>query len=164
MGVKQVFVSALNDVQIWAVNQILGKEQLGTIRFENNAVYKYVAFSGANVIAAGDVVCYVAYASDGSMFLTDIANTAFGAGIAQAAVAAGTKASGATYYATGWIQIKGWSGVLSTALGGSPTIGQPVTTQGASNKAVKVVAAATDNAIGWAYDSTAKIIACDFPF
>lgn len=161
MGQKQVFQSPLTDVQIWTANQTIGREPIGSIRMENNAVYKYVAFSGANAIAAGAVVCYVAFASDGSLVLTDNANTALGAGVAMAAVPAGMIASGATYYATGWIQIKGVAAVAN-APAGAPTIGQNLTTSGGAAGNCTLVTANTQQVLGQFYGT--KTIALDAPF
>lgn len=160
MGQKQVFQSGLTDVQIWAANQTQGKEQIGTIRCENNATYKYVAFTGANAVAAGAIVNYVAFASDGSLVQVDNANTGLGAGVAMAAVAAGSAASGATYYATGWIQIEGVATVTNSPAG-SPTIGQALTCVGGSAGNCKITAALTDGVIALFYGT--KTICCKFP-
>jgi hypothetical protein len=167
MGRKIIFRTALTDTQIWTANQTVPQEQIGTIREENNLVYKFVAFSGATTIAAGDALCYVAAASDGSAVLCDGANTALGAGIAMAAVASGTIASGATYYATGWVQIKGLNTALSTTVSGSPAIGYPLTCQGASNAtlaALSTTAAtmATQMVVGYFYKAKAALL--DYPY
>ena len=166
MGAKQIFRTALTDVTIYGAGQTTTWDQLGTIRYENNAVYKYVAFSGTTTIAAGDVVCYVAAASDGSEVLVDGANTALGAGVAMAAVASGSVATGNTYYATGWIQIRGLA-TVSTTVAGSPSIGYPLTTQGESAPACGAMSTtaatlATQQCVGFYY--SAKKIVCQFPF
>lgn len=164
MGAKQIFRTGLTDVIFYtAATQTVAWDLPGTIRYENNAVYKYVIFSGTNTIAAGDVVCYVAYASDGTLTVVDHANTEFGAGVAMAAVAAGSAVSGAVGYASGWIQIKGIA-TLGNALGGSPVLGQPLTTHSATAGEVTLVAAYTDPTVAFCYDATAKVIDCNFPF
>ena len=53
MGQKQTFVTGLADVNP------NNKDGLGSIRVENNAVYKYVQFSGTTAVNIGDAVCYV---------------------------------------------------------------------------------------------------------
>ena len=162
MGQKYVFATGLTEIRMNPTQTTLA-EQIGTIRMENNAVYKYVAFSGATVIAAGDVLCYVASGSDGSAVKVDSANTNLAAGVAMAALAAGTIASGALYYATGWIQIKGLA-TLSTALAGSPAAGDALTTNDASAPAVTLVNSAEEQACCYAYDVSGKKVLCDFPF
>lgn len=163
MGRKIVFASALSDVMVFTANQVRGAEQIGSIREENNGTYKYVAFSGTTAVAVGDVVCYSAYASDGNAVICDGANTALGAGVAMGVVATGTIASGATYYATGWVRIKGRATVTGT-LGGSPSFGDEMVVASAS--AGTVTKKVTDNAqvCAYCYDATAKQIIADFPY
>ena len=160
MGAKQIFQTALTDVYY---NPVAWKEQPGTIRHENNAVYKYVAFSGATAVAAGDVVCYVAYASDGAEQVVDGANTALGAGVAMAAVTAGVMTTGMAAYAVGWIQIKG-KAILSTAPQGTPALGAVLTTSGAAAPGVTPASSYTTASVGCCYDYTSKSIIADFPY
>lgn len=158
---KQIFQTALTDVR---VNPTTLPEALGTIRQgSGNKVYKYVQFSGTTVIAAGDVVCYVVAASDGNEVIVNAANTVFGAGVALAALAAGTIAAGAVAYATGWIQIRGLA-TLSTALAGAPSAGDMLTTSGATLPAVTLVNAVTKQACCQAYDVAGKKVICNFPY
>jgi hypothetical protein len=160
MGAKQIFQTALTDVYY---NPGVWKEQPGTIRHENNSVYKYVAFSGTTAVAAGDVVCYVAYASDGAEQVVDGANTALGAGVAMAAVAAGVVTTGAVAYAVGWIQIKG-KATLSTTPQNTPTFGAALTTSGAAAPGVTPASGYTTSSVGYCYDYTSKNIIADFPY
>lgn len=169
MGQKQIFSTALTDVYY---NSTTWKEAPGTIRVENNAVYKFVAFSGTTAIAAGDVVGYVAAASDGNAQIVDDLSTNLAAGVALAAVTAGTKSTGAVAYAQGWVQIRGLA-TLSTAVQGASTVaganfGYPVVPSGtASIPGVALASgtasvAATQQEVGWFYGS--KTILSDFPY
>ena len=161
MGVKQIFKSGLTDIFYYTSASQAWIEQPGTIRCENNNVYKYVAFSGTTSVAAGDVVCYVAAASDGVEQIVDGANTALGAGVAQAAVTPGTKTSGTVAYASGWVLIKGYTAVSAT-IGGTPTFGQSLTTGGATAPATTLITAATQQCVAYFY-ATKQLIA-DFPY
>lgn len=125
-GSPQSFKAALTDVDSTA------QVPLGMIRYEDNKAYKYVKFSGTTVVAVGDVLCYVT--TDTTGLTVDAANTALGAGVAPAAVP-----SGAVAY--GWIQIRGMA-TLSTALAGTPAVGDGMTTAGAASPAVTKSAAA----------------------
>jgi hypothetical protein len=145
---KQVFVTALTEVD----NQAY--DTPGDIRVENGCVYKYVKFTGTTSIAAGDALCYVA--TDTTDTTVDGANTALGAGIAMAAVA-----SGAVQY--GWIQIKGVA-TLSTALAGSPAVGDGLTVNGASAPAMTKASTANQQIGGYTVNVASKIVALDFPF
>ena len=146
-GFAQSFKAALVDVDTVAI------EPLGMIRYERNAVYKYVKFSGTTSIAIGDVLCYVA--SDTTNQTVDGANTALGAGIAITVVAAAT-----VQY--GWIQIEGVA-TLSMALAGSPAVGDGMTTASASAGAVTKSAAANSMIVGNVVHVANKILACRFP-
>jgi len=160
MGQKQTFVTPLNAV--YAYNSSLplngAKEPLGTIRMENNAVYKYVQFSGTTAVALGDAVCYVAFASDGGEVVVDDAHTALGAGIAMSAVAT---AGGVQF---GWIQIKGIAST-SQAPSGSPTIGQTLMVSTSTNGQLALRTALTQQIVGLYYGSAGNgVVLCDFPF
>lgn len=158
MGQKQTFVTGLTDV--WPTNATLpqagARDGLGSIRPENNAVYKYVQFSGTTAVNAGDVVCYVASASDGQAVVVDNANTAAGAGVAM-----GTVPAGQVQY--GWIQIKGLA-VVARALGGTPTAGQSLTTAGGAVGVLTLAAAVTNAIVAVAYDVANRKVLCDFPY
>jgi len=129
---------------------------VGTIREDNNRVYKYCLYSGTTSIAVGDFLCYVASAgATDTMTKVDGANTAVPAGVAPQAVGTGT----ALY---GWVQIKGLA-TLSTALAGSPAAGDKMTTAGAAAPAV--TKAATDNAscACIAFDVANKLVSVTCP-
>lgn len=149
MGQKQTFVTGITDYNT------VNRDGLGTIRAENNAVYKYVQFTGTTAVNAGDAVCYVAAASDGSAVVVDNANTPLGAGVSQVAVPAGT-------VAYGWIQVKGLC-TLGRALGGSPTFGQSLTSTGASVGTLQV-AAGYHGIIALTYDPGNRKAMLDYPF
>lgn len=162
VGFTQGFVSALTDVDTYA------RDLLGSIRRELNGIYKYVQF-GSTVaagptaaIAAGSTVCYVLPAGNAQlqrMFLVDSANSALGAGIAQAAVPTG---QGLQF---GWIQIRG-TATLGAALA-SGAVGNTITTSGAAAGNMKVAAAVTDTPAGVVVDlttSTAPVVMLSFPY
>ena len=148
MGQKQTFVTNITDYNT------INRDGLGTIRVENNAIYKYVQFTGTTAVAVGDVVCYVAPAGDGQAVIVDKANTTMGAGVAMVAVP-----SGAVAYT--WIQVKGMAIVSGTVPG---TNGQALTTQGATAGNVAVIGAFTHSSVGAAYDVTARKMFCDFMY
>jgi len=160
MGQKQTFVTPLNAV--YAYNSSLplngAKEPLGTIRMENNAVYKYVQFSGTTAVALGDAVSYVAFASDGNAVIVDDAHTTLGAGLAMSAVAT---AGGVQF---GWIQIKGVAST-SQSPAGSPTLGQGLIISTSTNGQLTLATALTQQVVAWYYGSTGNgVVLCDFPF
>ena len=138
-GFIESFKSALGDVDITSI------EPLGTIRYERNSVYKYVKFSGTTAVAIGDALCYVI--SDLNMQTVDAANSAIGAGIACAVVAAGT-----VQY--GWMQIEGVA-ILSTTTGAAA--GNQLTNTGASAHALAVAAAVTNQIVGVLVSTAAPI-------
>jgi hypothetical protein len=124
-------------------------QQVGTIREDLNAVYKYVEFTGTTTIAVGDFLCYVlADDTDIPLYRVDGANTALGAGVAMAAVASGT-------IQYGWIQIEG-PATLSTALAGSPAAGDELTTNGETAPAVGKRTAANQQTVAIAANVAAK--------
>jgi hypothetical protein len=148
MSMKQVFVTPLTD------DAAVAGDALGDIRMEGNSLYKYVKFSGTTVVAIGDVCCYVA--TDTGDQTVDGANTAFGAGVAMAAHGTGSARFG-------WIQIKGLA-TLSTALAGTPAVGDSMTTAGATAPAVTKVTAANSNVVCNVVNVAGKIVACDFNY
>jgi|SRR6185312_6036912 len=151
-GLKQIFKSQLTDIDTSPM------EPLGTIRFELNAVFKYVKFSGSNAVAAGDAVCYVA--TDTNNQTVDGAQTVQAAGLAMAAVAT---AGGIQY---GWIQIKGVQQV-NTSWTVPGAVGNALTSVGATYPALAVSAAASSPQVGTVVKTGAAatgVINCDFPF
>lgn len=146
-GVKGTFKSSIGDIDPTPM------EPLGSIRYDQNAVYKYVKFPGTTTIAAGDFLCYTA--ADLLAQTVDGANTAMGAGVATAAVP-----SGAIAY--GWIQIEGLA-TLSTALAGVPAVGDGMTSAGATPPAVTKSAAANSMIIGNVVNVAGKIVALRCP-
>lgn len=151
MGIKQSFVTGLTDLYS------TDKEGVGTIRYENNKVYKYVKFTGTTAIAVGQLVCYVAYATDSTGTVVDQAypNPGIAAGMALAAVGTGT-----VQY--GWIQIQGLI-LSSDALGGSPAMGDSLVATGTTTATLTKVVTDNAQACAFCYDATAKAIMCDFP-
>lgn len=140
-GFVQSFKSALGDVDVTAI------EPLGTIRYEQNAVYKYVRFSGTLAVAIGDALCYVV--TDLTLQTVDGTNSVLPAGIAVSVVTSGT-----VQY--GWIQIRGLA-TLSTTTGA--VAGNNLTNNGASNSALKVAAAITNPIVGVLVSASAPISA-----
>ena len=120
-GMKKVFATPLTEVSTTA------KEELGTIRFEGEKVYKYVKIANvtATVAAAsGDPVAYKADKYDEHTVVTDNTDAdtiGIPAGVLQGTVAGVLAVS---YY--GWIQLKGYA-VLNSALAGSPSVGDELT-------------------------------------
>lgn len=102
-------------VAIGAVDTVQ-QEDLGVIRYTENAVYKYVKFSGTTIVAAGDPVGYVI--TDTTLQTVDPASFAVPAGIATVAVPTGT-----VQYA--WIQIGGINTAVNGIQGG-PSAGAPL--------------------------------------
>lgn len=141
-GMKRVFSTGLAD------NSASDKEGVGTLRREGSKTYKYVKFTGANAVAAGDVVCY-ADAVDNTT--VDKANAAVGAGVAVAAAA-----SGAASY--GWIQTGGIVTLGAAIAGAAPAAGNMVTTTGATAGQVTKIAAVTDCIFGVIVHVANKII------
>lgn len=148
MAFKQVFVTPLTADDAVAV------DALGDIRVESGCVYKYVKFSGTTAVAIGDVVCVVA--SDTTRQTVDGANTSDGGGVAMAAHAV----SSVRY---GWVQIQG-PATLSTALAGTPAVGDGMTVAGATAPAVTKSAAANSQVVCTVGNVAGKIVSCCFPW
>ena len=143
-GRPQGFTTALTDIDTAA------QEFLGTIRFDYNATYKYVKFSGTTAVAVGDFMCYVV--TDHTLGTVDGANSALPAGVAMA-----VHASGSVTY--GWIQIRGVA-TLSTAPGGTLAAGSSLTNAGATAPALTVAApTATAVAVGILVTATSPYVA-----
>ena len=132
-------------VAIGAVDTVQ-QEDLGVVRYTDNAVYKYVKFSGTTTIAVGDALCYVI--TDLNLQTVDKANSAVGAGIATVAVTSGT-----VQY--GWIQIGGIA-TLSTTTGGA--VGNSLSNIGASAGAIIPIAAHTSPQVGVLVNASAPIL------
>jgi hypothetical protein len=142
----QTFVANMSDLDTYA------RTPLGsTMMMEDGRGYKYVQFSGATAIAAGQVVCYTA--ADTTETLVDLANTARGAGAAVVAVPAGV-----TQF--GWIQTKGLA-TLPAAVTGA-VAGSPVTTQGATAGGMLITSVLTNPVYGKALTTT--LVSFDFPW
>lgn len=145
-GSPQSFKAALTD------NDSTAQELLGTIRYDENGVYKYVKFSGTNAGAIGDFLCYVV--SDVSNQTVDKANSVLGAGVLM-----GTVASGSVSY--GWIKIAGLA-TLNVALD-SGDDGGALTNNGATAGTLKAIDATAEPQVAIAVDASAKIVALMCP-
>lgn len=147
-GIKKIFKTALTETKTYDA------EQVGTIRFEGNKVYKWVQFSGTTAVAAGKAVSYLTMAgADLLENIVDGASSVVGAGIAQTAVAAGV-----VMY--GWLQIMGpcvFAGTVTGAAGGG------LTTAGAGNGNL-VVTTGVIPEIAILLDATNLIVLCTFPW
>ena len=156
-GIKKVFATQLT------ANDTSDKEGIGVIRFEGNKVYKYVQYEAATAAVAGVAgeACYY-YAPGGvgttgytnSVVTSDLSDSAeVGAGILQAALADGEY---------GWIQIKGEATLTINLTAGAD--GDPLTPTGAGDGTLDVTTAVTDHICATAFDASADLIICDFPF
>ena len=150
-GIKKVFQGPVTQVDTTDL------EELGTIRFEGNNVYKYITYhAGATTTGAvGDVVGYVSTTGYANSDVTpDVSATdGVGAGVLKASMTDGQ---------FGWIQIKG-AATLSTAIG-SGADGAAITTNGASDRAATIIDGHGEYQIGAVMGNSAKTIVCDFPF
>ena len=151
-GWKSSFTTSLTETANY------DKEGVGTHRYENGNVYKWVKFNnGAGNVASvkGDVAYYYlaggAQDDEVTMDLSDSVNV--GAGVFQAVIAD---------LEFGWIQIKG-KAVLTTALTAGAD-GNALTAVGATDGTLDVSAAVTDAVCAYADDASAKEILCDFPW
>ena len=153
-GMKRVFITPLDDVST------TDKEDVGTLRFEGNKIYKYIQYSEEAAAVdgvAGEVAYYVA---ETGYALNDVtsdldASDEVGAGVLQAAL------SDNEY---GWIQIKGYA-VLTIALTAGAD-GDALTPTGSADGTLDVVVTtvALSHICAFAGDITAKQIMCDFLF
>lgn len=144
--VAAAFHAALTDVDSTA------QVPLGAIYELDNKRYKYVRFSGTTTIAVGDFLCYVAAGSDGAEVIVDKANTAFGAGVAVAAVPSGA-------VAFGYIQISGLA-VLSGAPAGAPAFGDNLTAAAAAAGNVTKNVGANTATVAQFYTGNTVILDC----
>jgi hypothetical protein len=156
-GLKQTFLTPLTEVSSVA------KEILGSLRFENNKIYKYVNIKNTTATVAGaigDLVAYFAstgYASNRVVVdLSDAdATMPFGAGI-LCGVVTGTLT--VDYY--GWIQIKGPATITVAVTSG--VAGQSFK-MSATDKTGTIATAVTDNRVGVCVNTTTSV-ALDCPF
>ena len=123
---------------------------LGGLLEADNKTYKYVKFSGANAVAVGDLVGYVA--SGGA---TDTMTTVDGAvGSGPAGVALAAVGTGTVLY--GFIQIAGLA-VSSAAIAGGASAGQ--TLKQGTYPAFTLQTAATIESCAILFDATNKLVA-----
>lgn len=140
-GSPQSFKAALTD------NDSTAQELLGTIRYDENAVYKYVKYSGTNAVAIGDFCCYVV--SDTSGQTVDKANSVLGAGVCM-----GTVASGSVSY--GWIKVRGYA-TLNVALDAGSD-GNAATNKDATAGTLRAIDATAEPQVAIIVGATAKIV------
>lgn len=120
-GIKKVFATPLNEVST------IVKEELGTLRFEGNKVYKYVKIQNATAtvaFVAGDMACYRADKYDENQVVTDFTDADTIGIPAGALQGAGAGVLATAYY--GWVQVRGFA-TLNQALAGSPSVGDELT-------------------------------------
>src|SRR5215469_2778408 len=148
----QQHVAGITDIDTVA------KDILGSLRYEQNLVFKYVQF-GANstgqvtsALASGDICCYVIGSAGPGSYLdqliqVDEPNTILGAGVVQGTVAV----TGGPYF--GWVQLLGIA-TLDQTVGGSPSAGNSVTATSASAKTLTKMAAVTNQYNGVLIDNS----------
>lgn len=130
-------------------------------------IYKYVKYDEGTAtldLAAGDVVYYVDDSGYGAHTVTADASDATGQQLGAGVAAAAVTADGSYF----WIQIKGFA-TCAVAIGGSAVDGDPLTAEGAADKALTRAIEADSAAVykpvcAYAVDATAKEIICDFPW
>lgn len=160
---KTIFRTALTAVESTDI------EGVGTLRFENSKVYKWVRLQNTTATVAGAAGDAVAYDNeDGHLNshvvvdCSDASTIPVGAGMLLATV---TGTAGTAYYC--WIQIKGHI-VASTTLGGSAGDGHCLyksTTDKELAKAAEADSTAVyKQVVGYTPDASAKYVICDFPF
>lgn len=137
---------------------------VGTVFFDRGKWYKFVKYAEGTAtldLAVGDFVYYVDDSGHGSSTVTadssDASGKQIGAGASMAVVD-----TDATYF---WIQFKG-NAILNTAIGGSPSDGDPLTCEAANDKALTLAAEADSTAdyvsvCAIAVDVDAKEVALD---
>jgi hypothetical protein len=156
-GIKKVFATPLDTIDTE------DKEGVGVIRWEGNVCYKYVLFNaGAGTVApiVGAAAYYYGASAAGtagygaSEVTMDLTDAVSGAGIFMSILTDGD---------WGWIQIKGIATMTVGILAGAD--GNALTHIGASSDGgLDVSAAVTDQVCAYAFDHSADIIICDFPF
>lgn len=142
MPFKSVFQTALTDV--WSASEAAAiGDKPGDLRFERHATYGMLMYkcvilanaSGTVAVVAGDAVNYLATTGITTHTVVadvdDAGTQRLCAGVIVAPSIAGT--AGTSYYC--WVQIQG-ACVLNTTIGGTPGDGDPLTTDGAADKAM----------------------------
>lgn len=155
-GIKQAFASKLTDVDTVA------RDQLGTLRFEGNKVYKYCKLRNITAtvaVAAGTLLAYEAadgYANHHVVSDHTDADAAINPAGVAGAVVAGILAT--DYYI--WVQVKGQA-TLDTAVT-SGAAGSPFYMT-AADKSSAIVSAVTQSPVGRSMNATTGVI-LDCPF
>lgn len=158
MPFKSVFITPLSDVAS------TDKEGVGTLRFENNKVYKYVKYvhgTGSLDVVAGDMAVYTdESAEEVTADVSDISAQEIGAGVFVADVDETDRYC--------WIQTTG-PATLNQAIGGSAGDGDPLTAVGASDKALTKAAESDTAAVykpvcATAVDASAKTVLLHCPW
>lgn len=123
MASRTVFKTQLTD------NDTTARDVLGSLREENDKIYKYVLFDGA--VVAGDVVKY-----DN---LTDYLANDVGPSTSEVEVVAGVvMATSAADNEYGWIQVRGLSDALSVNITGTTPAVNDLIAGSATTKAFKL--------------------------
>lgn len=159
-GIKRIWATRLTDVSA------TDKEGIGAIRFEGAKIYKYIQYNqGAAALAgaAGDFVGYSAYTATNIQVTPDVSDV-LGAG----GMPAGALVAAMTHLQFGWIQIRGRC-VLSTAIGGTPANGSPITQVGAADRATtraneSDTAAVYKTVAAHCIDAAARVVSLACPF
>jgi len=160
-GIKKIFQTQLTDVSTTDV------EDVGTLRFEGNKIYKFVKLYNDTATAAvvvGDALCYAAATGADTntvvMDLTDANSSGFilGAGLAVGSV---TGTVDTAYYI--WIQLTGPATTTKDLPG--TTDGAELTMTDASADGTLVVRnALAEQTVGYINDESANTMICAFPF
>lgn len=151
-SMKKIFATPLDTVDTTA------KEELGTIRFEGQKVYKYIQYREGAAAVDGVVGEMTAYYLAGGLqdntVTSDYSDSVnVGAGVLQAAL------SDLEY---GWIQIQG-PATLSIALTAGAD-GNALTVVGAGDGTLDVSALVTDHVCAIADDASAQEVVLCCPF
>lgn len=153
-SIKKIWSTRLTDFNT------VDKEGIGARRIEGAKEYKWVKYNqGVGVIAAvaGNMCVYkgIATFSDSQAEVTsDVSD-----GIL---ISAGKLMSAIPNGSFGWIQTKGFSGILTTALV-SGANGQALMASVTTDGTLKVSAAATDHVCAYAIDVAAKLVYLQCP-
>lgn len=159
MGFRQIFASQLTDVDTSP------RDPVGSLRFEGDALYKYVKILNVSADVggvAGDPIAYKAstgFATHTCVIdLSDADARPLGAGLLMGTVI-GDNAQ-AEY---GWIQLTGL-GIVPTAVQGTPVIGSGVMMD-TTDKRLTLVTGVI-NPVGTSVDTTGanNRIICQFPY
>ena len=159
-GIKKVFATPLDDVATVTEG---AKEELGTIRFEGNAIYKYIVYNdGAGSVDGelGGVTFYYAVGGvntegyNDNEVTSDETDGVIGAGVSMSLLLDGQ---------FGWIQIRGFA-TLTTTPTGSPADGDALTAVGTSDHTLDACETVDDAQVAIVFDAGADTIICNFPF